>query len=73
MIQPGDSYLSGTSINTPINFGNIVLIYDTCDLYVVGENVAYLTDGQTAMFYDGTQYVIVEEDKILTNEGSTPP
>jgi hypothetical protein len=26
MIQPGDSYLSGTSINTPINFGNIVLV-----------------------------------------------
>jgi len=73
MIQPGDSYLSGTSINTPINFGNIVLVYETCDMYEVGENVAYLTEGQTTMYYSSVQYVIVDESKILTNEGSSPP
>jgi hypothetical protein len=73
MIQPGDSYQGGTSVNTPINFGNIVLVYDTCDLYEVGENVAYLIDGQTTMYYGSTQYAIIEENKILANEGSTPP
>lgn len=73
MIQPGDSYLSGAAINTPINFGNIVLVYETCDMYEAGENVAYLTEGQTAVFYSSVQYVIVEESKILTNEGSSPP
>jgi len=73
MIQSGDSYLSGTAINTPVNFGNIVLVYDTCDLYAVGENVAYLTEGQTSMYYSSVQYVIIEESKILSNEGSSPP
>ncbi len=73
MIQPGGSYLGGTPENTPINFGNIVLVYDTCDAYEVGENVTYLTDGQTVLSYSGTEYALVLESKILANEGSTPP
>ena len=73
MIQPGGSYQSGTSGQTPINFGNIVLVYDTCDLYEVGENVAYLTTGQTLVNYSNVEYAIVEESKILTNEGSIAP
>ncbi len=73
MIQPGDSYLSGTAINTPMNFGNIVAIYDTCDNYIVGDNVAYLTTGQTTVYYSSVQYVLVDEANILTNEGSSPP
>lgn len=73
MIQSGDSYLSGAAINTPINFGNIVAVYDTCDLFEVGENVSYITTGQTSIYYSSVQYVIIEETNILTNEGSSPP
>ena len=73
MIESGGSYLSGTTSNTPISFGNIVIVYDTCDNFEVGVNVAYLTEGQTLVNYSGIQYVLIEERKILTNEGSSPP
>jgi hypothetical protein len=73
MIEPGGSYQDGTSGYTPMNFGTIVSVYGTCDLYAVGQNVSYLTNGQTLVNYSNVEYAIVEESKILTNEGIVPP
>lgn len=73
MVQPGGSYQDGSIANSPINFGNIVLVYDTCDSYSAGYNVMYVTTGQTIVNYAGVEYAIIEESKILTNEGNSPP
>ncbi len=73
MISQGNSYAGGSNDGTGINFGNIVLTHDLCDWYSVGDNVFYITEGQTLVSFSDTQYVIVEEGKILGNEGNSPP
>lgn len=73
MVSQGDSLAGGTVDGTGIGFGTVVLVYDTCDTVAVGETIMYMTAGQTIVSFSGEQYVIIEETKVLSNEGSSPP
>ena len=72
LILPTDSVLSGTPMGTALNFGNVELVYGTCDAFEVGDVVLYNTIGQTLVNYSGVEYAIIEEEKILYKEVPIP-
>lgn len=72
LITPGSSVLGGVGSGTPLNFGTISIINDLCDKWVVGQNVMYVTQGQTLITYDSVEYAMVHEDNIFYKENPAP-
>lgn len=72
LIQPLGSELDGYAIGTGLNFGMIMLIYQTCDAYEGGDSVSYNPNGQTLVNYDGIEYALVREENILNKEIADP-
>lgn len=66
------SVLGGTASGTSLNFGQIVLIFETSDAYVVNDNVSYNPQGQVLVTYDDVQYAMVREEAILNKEIPPP-
>jgi len=66
------SVLGGTSSGSGLNFGTIALIFETSDMYAIGDNVTYNTQGQSLITYDDVEYALVEENKILNREIPPP-
>lgn len=67
IILPGNSLWNGVSTGE-INFGSIVNIYGTSDKYAVGDNVAYITEGQKLINISRYQYAVIDEKNILYAE-----
>ncbi len=72
LILEGPSTLDGSAAGSNINFGTIELIYETSDMYVAGDTVMYISEGQTLVSYSGVTYALITEDKILNKEVVAP-
>lgn len=68
LILPQASVSGGVPSGSPINFGMIMLIYQLSDKYQGGDTVSYDPTGQTLATYDGIEYALVKESKILSKE-----
>jgi len=67
LIIAGGSSLDGVP-DSSVNFGRIVKIYETSDLYTVGENVAYNPQFQQKIGYSNYVYIKIDEQHIFYSE-----
>lgn len=54
--------------NSPFTFGEVDSVSDLTNTYAVGDKVCYNTEGSYNFIYNGTDYVLTTEDKILFKE-----
>lgn len=69
LLEPGSSIRSAAPANTNIGYGSVAAVYDTCDNYQEGQNLSYVADGQVEMYVSNVLYILIKEDKVITNEG----
>ena len=68
LITPGGSLNGGSPSGIAIGFGNVTIIYNTCDLFRVADNVMYLSSKATPVNYSGETFMIVSEENIFYKE-----
>ncbi len=54
--------------NSPFTFGEVDSVSDLTNMYAVGDKVCYNPTGSYNFIYNGTDYVLTTEDKILFKE-----
>lgn len=73
LIQPMASVIDNNAAFVGVESGMIMLMYQTSDRYEGGDSVLYNPSGRTSVVYEGVQYYLVSEDKIVTKEVATTP
>ena len=71
LVLQGGSVIEGYVTNG-VSIGQIRLKYATSDTYDNGDNIAFWERNQPKYSYQGTTYLLVQEQDILFKENYTP-
>ena len=68
LIEPSGSSAGIETVDSPLIFGNIVIINDLSDMYSVNDAVIFNPNKGEILRYDGVDFYLIEEQYIYSKE-----